>query len=43
MDNQERLLELTRKVLADEKVEDLEYKELIGSLRDGRNSGRWFW
>ena len=39
MDNQERLLELTRRVLADEKVEDLEYKELIDSLRDGRTSG----
>ena len=39
MDNQERLLELTRRVLADEKVEDGEYKELIDSLRDGRASG----
>ena len=39
MDNQERLLELTRKVLAEEKVEDKEYKELIDSLRDGRTSG----
>ena len=39
MDNQERLLEMTRRVLADEKVEDEEYKELIDSLRDGRTSG----
>ena len=39
MDNQERLLELTRRVLADEEVEDGEYKELIDSLRDGRTSG----
>ena len=39
MDNQERLLELTRRVLADEKVEDVEYKDLINSLRDGRTSG----
>ena len=39
MDNQERLVELTRKVLADEKVEDNEYKQLIDSLRDGRSSG----
>ena len=39
MDNQERLLELTRRVLADEQVEDKEYKELIDSLRDGRTSG----
>ena len=38
MDNQERLLELTRRVLADERVEDMEYKELIDSLRDGRTS-----
>ena len=39
MDNQERLLELTRRVLADEDIEDKEYKELIDSLRDGRTSG----
>ena len=39
MDNQEKLLEMTRRVLADEKVEDEEYKELISSLRDGRSSG----
>ena len=39
MDNQERLVELTRRVLADEEVDDGEYKELIDSLRDGRTSG----
>ena len=37
--NQERLVELTRRVLADEKVEDQEYRELIDSLREGRASG----
>ena len=39
MDNQERLVELTRRVLADEKVEDQEYRELIDSLREGRTAG----
>ena len=38
LDNQEKLVELTRRVLADEKVEDQEYKELIDSLRGGRIS-----
>ena len=39
MSNQERLLELSRKVLAGDKVSDEEYKELIADLRSDRKAG----
>ena len=39
MDNQERLLELNRRVLAEEPVSDEEYNELISSLRESRSAG----
>ena len=39
MSNQERLLELSRRVLAGDKVSDEEYKELITNLRSDRKAG----
>ena len=39
MSSQERLRELSQKVLAGEKISDEEYKELINNLRSDRNAG----
>ena len=39
MSSQERLLELSRRVLAGDKVSDEEYKELIDDLRSDRKAG----